>query len=353
MQPTNGGSAWEGPRGRLRGLHGEKGVALISLQDRIKNSLDEARMLMLGAQVLLGFQYSSVFQRAFERLPLETQYLKVSALGLMLVAVGLLLAPAAYHQIADDRESRPDFPAFISQVMALALLPFALGLGIDLYVATRKLFGVTPGAIAGVAGLTTAVSFWYFLGMAHRSRHPETPAMAQREETSMEEKGKDPNTQPAKLKDKVDHALTEARVVLPGAQALLGFQFAAMLAEGFEKLPPASQHLHLVSLVLIALSTILLMTPAAYHRIGEHGEYTEHFLRFTGRCLLGAMVPLALGITGDFYVVVKKVCHSGGLALGLSVLLLLFFFGLWFGLTQYHRMQHERPPALLKPHRAG
>ena len=157
----------------------------------------------------------------------------------------------------------------------------------------------------------------------------------------------------ADLKSKIDHALTGARVVLPGAQALLGFQFAAMLVEGFEKLPPASKYLHLISLVLIALSTILLMTPAAYHRIGERGEYTEHFLRLTSHCLVGAMVPLALGITGDFYVVVKKVCHSGRLALGLAVLMLFFFFGLWFGLTLYHRRQHERPLAHLTPHRAG
>ena len=55
-------------------------------------------MLMLGAQVLLGFQYS-VFQRAFERLPPETQDPEVCALGLMLVAVGLLLA----HRLSPDR----------------------------------------------------------------------------------------------------------------------------------------------------------------------------------------------------------------------------------------------------------
>ena len=55
----------------------------------------------------------------------------------------------------------------------------------------------------------------------------------------MEKKsGKDQETQPAKLKDKVDDALTEARVVLPGAQALLGFQFAAMLAPGFRSCRP-------------------------------------------------------------------------------------------------------------------
>jgi hypothetical protein len=48
--------------------------------------------------------------------------------------------------------------------------------------------------------------------------------------------------------------------------------------------------------------------------------------------MLGAMVPLALG---------------------LLLLMLLFFFGLWFGLTLYHRKQHGRPAAVRLQHRTG
>ena len=76
-----------------------------------------------------------------------------------------------------------------------------------------------------------------------------------------------------------------------------------------------------------------------------------------GLCPDGRFLKLDLGViiprSSDFYVVVKKVCHSSGLALGLSVLLLLYFFGLWFGLTLYHRLQHRRPAALLRAHRAA
>src|SRR5437763_11111283 len=102
-----------------------------------------------------------------------------------------------------------------------------------------------------------------------------------------------------------------------------------MLMEGFEKLPPSSRYLHLASLVLMVVSTILLMTPAAYHRIGEQGEYTQEFHRFTGRMLIAAMVPLALGIVGDLFVVVRKVSGSIPLASGIAAAALLFFYGLW------------------------
>jgi hypothetical protein len=39
------------------------------------------------------------------------------------------------------------------------------------------------------------------------------------------------------IKDKIQQVLTEIRVALPGAQALLGFQFTSLFMEAFQKLP--------------------------------------------------------------------------------------------------------------------
>ena len=55
---------------------------------------------------------------------------------------------------------------------------------------------------------------------------------------------------------------------------------------------------------------MLLITPAAYHRLVERGEETEHFHRFASKVLVAALVPLALGMAGDVYVVVQKVTES-------------------------------------------
>jgi hypothetical protein len=49
------------------------------------------------------------------------------------------------------------------------------------------------------------------------------------------------------------------------------------------------------------------------------------------------MVPLALGLSGDFYLVVEKVAKSQQLAIGAAGLLLAFFFGMWFGYTTLRR----------------
>ena len=89
------------------------------------------------------------------------------------------------------------------------------------------------------------------------------------------------------------------------------------------------------------------MTPAAYHRLVERGEDTEHFHRFASRTLLAAMIPLALGLTGDFYVVARKITESEGLSISLSALALCIFYGLWFGYTLYKKQAQAkaaRPP---------
>jgi Family of unknown function (DUF6328) len=87
------------------------------------------------------------------------------------------------------------------------------------------------------------------------------------------------------------------------------------------------------------------MTPAAYHRIVERGEETEHFHRFASRVLLAAMIPLALGITADFYIVMRKVTESAALSAIVAALLLIAFYGLWFGYTLYRRAQHTHTVA--------
>ncbi|HEX8178714.1 MAG TPA: DUF6328 family protein [Pyrinomonadaceae bacterium] len=309
---------------------------MAELKDKIQNALDEARMLVLGSQILVGFEYRSVFEPGFAHLPRHAQYLKLVSLAIMLCGVLLIMWPSAYHQIVADGEDRPDVHSFTSSVLSCALLPFALGLGLDMFVAMEKVRGHTPGVLAGLSMLATALFFWYGLELWQRRKR----AGAIRREQMQSEAKADERSQATKTKDKIRHVLTEARTVLPGAQALLGFTFISMFTESFDKLPASSKAVHLISLALVALSTILLMTPAAYHRLVEEGEETEHFHRFASRALLASMIPLALGVTGSFYIVLRKVTEHAKLSAALAALLLAAFYGLWFGYTFYLRKRH-------------
>lgn len=316
---------------------------MAKLKDKIQKALDEGRMLVLGSQVLVGFQYRSVFEPGFEHLTRHSQYLKIFGLGLMLIAFGLLLAPGAYHRIVEEGEDTDRLHRFTTKVMGYALLPFAIALGFDTYVAIEPTLGRTPALGFGLGAGLFALFFWYGLEFMRRpQRAPEVmekKAMDEKENAQAEEEG-------TKITDKIKHVLTEARVVLPGAQALLGFQLVTTLMEAFEKLPLSSKYVHLASLLLVGVSIVLLMTPAAYHRIVERGEETEHFHRFASRILLASMFPLALGVTGDLFVVVRKVTHSATTAIIAAALMLIFFYGFWFGFTLYRRKQRQSAPQL-------
>jgi DMSO reductase anchor subunit len=312
---------------------------MAKLKNKVKNALDESRMLVLGAQVLVGFQMRSVFEKGFESLPVVSQALKLMGLGLMLLTVALIIAPSSYHRLVERGEDTHEIHRYTSKLMDWALLPFALGLGIDLYVATQKVIGGwKSGAAAGLFGALMAAFFWYGLEFYMRRERADEVEEA-KEKSEMEEK--EEGGKESKLTDKIQHALTECRVVLPGSQALLGFQFIVILSESFDKLSSASKYVHLAALGLNALTIVLLMTPAAYHRIVERGEETEHFHRFASKILVAALVPLALGMSGDVYVVVQKVTDSLLVSVVSALVILAIFWELWFGLPLYRRTQRE------------
>ncbi|MGH9445774.1 MAG: DUF6328 family protein [Terriglobia bacterium] len=319
---------------------------MTDLKDKVEHALNESRILILGAQILVGLLYRSVFEPGYKELPVSSRGLILGGLGLIVIAFGLLMSPVSYHQIVEDGNDREDFYKFVLGVMELALVPFALSLGCTIYSAAEKVQGPVWGVAAGAFSAGLALLFWYHfpklkraeilvtaetdVGHTSVSAPPAKPSLIStpsetQEKQPMKDESRAQETASEKLKDKIKQVLTETRMVLPGAQALLGFQFVIMLMTDFDSLPESSKQIHLASLFLIALSTILLMTPAAYHRIVEGGEDSERFHRFTSRMVLAAMAPLAAGVCGDFFVVTRKVTDSWPFSVTAASILLVFF----------------------------
>src|SRR5256714_8090389 len=76
-------------------------IRLMQLSKKVKTALDETRMLILGAQILLGFELRAAFSDGFEKLPGLSRHLEALALMLMVISVALMLAPGPYHRIAE------------------------------------------------------------------------------------------------------------------------------------------------------------------------------------------------------------------------------------------------------------
>src|SRR5262245_59041588 len=102
-------------------------------------------------------------------------------------------------------------------------------------------------------------------------------------------------TEKVSLDSAAAHILEECRMVLPGIQALFGFQLIAVFNEGFaEKLSGAEQYVHLGAIILIVVAVALVMAPAALHRFTSQREVSERFIWLSSRLLLLSMLPLAL-----------------------------------------------------------
>jgi len=74
----------------------------IQLVRLVKTALDETRMLVLGAQILLGFELSGVFRDGFASLPLYARYLDGIALLMMIIAIACWCP----RELSPDRRHR-------------------------------------------------------------------------------------------------------------------------------------------------------------------------------------------------------------------------------------------------------
>jgi hypothetical protein len=141
--------------------------------------------------------------------------------------------------------------------------------------------------------------------------------------------------QDLKLDDAVKLALEEARMVIPGIQALFGFQLVAVFNQRFEEVfDEFGQALHLAALVLVALSCALAMTPAAYHRQAGRAKVSAELLALCSLFIGSAMVPLLLAISIDVgllaYAVTASVAASAALGAGCAIM----FAALWIVFPQ-------------------
>jgi len=305
---------------------------MADLKSKVEDALNETRILLLGGQVLIGSALRLYFMDIFAQTPSIIQAELTAVLGLMLVALGLLLLPAAYHQVVDHGEDTADLHLRATLVMDWTLFIFAIGLGSYTAMAAFQVLGAKWAIFLGTLSFFVSIFFLYLVPWrAKRNDRRQEHHKLRREEQNR-------SAQPMTgLDEKIKTALIECRMVLPGAQALLGFQLVTFLEPGFAPLPQAEKLMHVFSLLAVGISTVLLMSPAAFHRIAEAGENTDRMYRFSARMLLWAMFFLGVGIAADFAMVLYTVTDSYAIAGAISGALLAFYFALWFGYTYAKR----------------
>ena len=137
----------------------------------------------------------------------------------------------------------------------------------------------------------------------------------------------------------ITHLLEECRMVLPGIQALFGFQLMVVFNSGFrEHLTSSEQRLHLFAMILVALAVALVMTPAAYHRQTRDDPKPEQFIALSSRLLLWSMFPLMAAIGLEVYLIARLILDSVVFSLCIGIALLLVFIFFWLLLSHSKRL---------------
>lgn len=310
---------------------------MAELRTSIQHALQEARILVLGTQVLLGFQLRAFLERAYGKLDQLVRHTHLAALGGLLVVVALLLVPGAYHRIVEEGRDSRALHRLIGYVTTTTTGLIAVVVSLEFLAASFQVLGPTAAFAASGALLLVGLSLFYGIELIARARRgpPSRSLMSSQPRDDSD------------ISQRISHLLTEARLALPGSQALLGFQVAIVLGESFPDLPRLSQHLHIAALGTNTLAMMLLMTPTAYHRLVEGGEDTEGFHRVASRFMLAALIPIALSIALDVYVVLEHALARPLTAASLAAAIGCAMLTLWLGmpLVVRHRRRLARAHA--------
>ena len=113
-----------------------------------------------------------------------------------------------------------------------------LALGMNVAIGLVGYAGAWSAALVAALFVLAAGVVWHAVPMWAAS-------CRERKDASMEDRRQS-------LESRIGQALTELRVILPGAQALFGFQLSAMLTDRFTQLSTASTAVHVASLGFVA-----------------------------------------------------------------------------------------------------
>jgi hypothetical protein len=290
------------------------------LAQRLKTSLDELRMQTMGTQILFGFQFQSLFQPGFDQAGTAERAADAGSLAAILISFAVLIIAPAQHRLVEPGQASRRLLKVSRRCAELALGTMAIALGCISFSITTHLHLPHSGVIAA---LVTTLGFILWFGSGIGLARMTNIKLPERE--SMD------------LHTRIDQMLTEARVILPGVQAMMGFQLIVVMTDAFGRLPQDFQNLHLAGLALTTLSTLLLLTPAAVHRVAFSGEDDARFHVIGTRLVGAALMPLAAGMAAEVFIGTWRLFGSFSASLSSAVFVLFILVGAWYALPLWLR----------------
>jgi hypothetical protein len=124
--------------------------------------------------------------------------------------------------------------------------------------------------------------------------------------------------------------LNELRVALPGVQILFGFLLTVPFSNGFQKATSFQKNLLLVTLMLVALSTVCFIAPSAAHRVLFHQRQRPWLVEHANRMAIGGLSFLALALVSAMLLVTQYLFTGSASVVVIPTLLALVIVVVWF-----------------------
>ncbi|HEU4409575.1 MAG TPA: DUF6328 family protein [Polyangiaceae bacterium] len=163
-------------------------------------------------------------------------------------------------------------------------------------------------------------------------------------------KGEKDGSHEQELGSTAGQTIGETHMVVPSVLTLFGFQLMVATNPDFRtKLALWEQYAHLTSLVLVAISAALVMTPAAYHRQAEPKRISHQYVDLVSAIIPASLALLMFAISTEVYLIWQLVTGKRLVSAPVALALLATCAGLWFvlprRLARRLRAEGRRPEA--------
>jgi hypothetical protein len=148
-------------------------------------------------------------------------------------------------------------------------------------------------------------------------------------------------TEKERLDRNLNEMLGELRVALPGVQVLFAFLLAVPFNQGFPKATGFQKDIYLVTLLLTAMATALLIAPSAYHRIQFRQDDKEHIVWVANRFSIAGFGFLAAAMTSAILLVTDYIFGTTTAAICTAGAVIVLY-GFWYGAPVARRRKLAR-----------
>jgi hypothetical protein len=115
-------------------------------------------------QALFGFQLIVVFHETFQtKLSLTERSLHLVAMGLVVLAIALVMAPAAYHRQKDPEAVTEGFIVVATRLLLYSMFPLMFAIGLDFFLIARMITNSVLLSVALSALLVGVFSVCWFV----------------------------------------------------------------------------------------------------------------------------------------------------------------------------------------------